>query len=1108
MKYIAIIITSLVLLITACGGSSTSGKKVPGYNLLSSSALLSDIALSEGVLTPVFQPGIQFYKAEVSSLQSSLTITPTLYSDGAAITVNGSSITSGAESDPVSLVSGINRVSLKVVAENKKDITEYTIEIIRLPGISTNAYLVDLVPSDGTLTPMFRKNLTDYTLEVADSVNYISITPLAAGVNAIIEVNDTIVETNTPSGDIELTSGLNIVNVKVTAEDTSNIINYQIAVTKLSGLSSNTYLAGIEVSGGRLHPQFDPITTDYSIYTNQTSISVTPWASGVNSILSINGSETESGVIINNLSAAAHTITVESQDGSQQTYNITVITDTIPPQAGDISLSMAGTNHLSLTWPPAVDDNTPGPDLEYAVYMSSSDNISSIADAEANGSLLKSYTADSLSVNIQKLTPESSYYFAVIVRDLAGNKSIKRFNASTLHISVFKRIAPNGQVFSLAEHNGIIYLGGSFQSIGLIAPYNALFDKDSGELVSDYYPETNDQVKCVTPDGEGGWYIGGQFTTVFGINRNRIAHIRSDGTLSDWNPDANNIVNVIKISGSTLYIGGSFTSIGGKPRNRIAAIDADSGLATSWDPNADNSVLSIAVGNSVIYAAGHFSNIGGGLRNKIASLDPITGNATSWDPNSNSSITTIALNGSVIYAGGNFTNIGGQPRNRIAALDAASGNALLWNPNSNHNINSIIVSGSTVYAGGVFTNIGGEARNRIAAIDSVTGYATSWNPDADNTVYTISLDGSLVYIGGAFSTIGGQPRNCFAAVDADTAIAAPWNPDSGGQVFSIAVSGSRIYAGGMFKTMKVQPRKWLAAVDGQTGTLKEWNPGADLTVETLAATASTVYAGGQFSSIGGQSRNKIAAIDAVTGNVTDWNPNADSIVRAIAVTESKVYVGGTFTSIGGQNRNRIAALDAITGNATDWNPNADLSVHTFAVTESKVYVGGSFTSIGGQSRNRIAALDPATGNATEWNPNANATVYTIKVTESKVYVGGNFTSIGGQNRNSIATIDPVTGNATEWNPDANSFIRKMILNGSTVYVCGNFTNIGGQPRNRIAAIDAVTGTATPWNPNCEMQVYDLIVSNESIYASGPFSMINNRTILYFTALDKETGLIR
>jgi urease beta subunit len=573
----------------------------------------------------------------------------------------------------------------------------------------------------------------------------------------------------------------------------------------------------------------------------------------------------------------------------------------------------------------------------------------------------------------------------------------------------------NGPVYTIVPAGKVVYIGGSFWYVG---PYTGSFapiDKATGSPVTTF-PKINGSVCAVCQDGNGGWYVGGDFTTVNGVSRSGIAHIRADGSLdANWNPNADvggyNGVWALAVSGTTVYVGGTFTSIGGATRNNIAALDATTGTATAWNPNANSGVGALAVSGTTVYAGGNFSSIGGATRNHIAALDSATGTAISWNPNANYLVNVLVLSGSTVYAGGEFTSIGGQPRSCIAALDAATGTATVWNPNAtdgyNTRVDALVMNGTTVYAGGIFDSIGGQLRSCIAALDATTGNATAWNPNASGgyltEVHALAVSGTTVYSGGEFASIGGQQRNGIAALDSATGTATAWNPIAAGglyspDVYALAVSGTTVYAGGDFYSIGGQLRSCIAALDAATGTATVWNPNASISdhytspyVNRLAVNGTTVYVAGYFDSIGGHPRNHIAALDSATGTATVWNPNASGYVSTLALSGTTVYAGGNFTSIGGATRNRIAALDAATGTATPWNPNVSSSssyyspiVNMLALSGTTVYVGGYFDTIGGQPRSHIAALDSATGTATAWNPNASGYVSTLALSGTTV----------------------------------------------------------------------------------------------------------------------------
>ncbi|MFZ3375663.1 MAG: delta-60 repeat domain-containing protein, partial [Chthoniobacterales bacterium] len=296
-------------------------------------------------------------------------------------------------------------------------------------------------------------------------------------------------------------------------------------------------------------------------------------------------------------------------------------------------------------------------------------------------------------------------------------------------------------------------------------------------------PNANGTVHVVVVQPDGKILIGGDFNTVLGVTRNRIARLNADGTLdSAFNPNANATVWSIAVQADgKILVGGTFNganSIGGQPRNHIARLDATTGLADSFDPNANSDVRSIALqADGKILVGGGFSganSIGGQPRNRIARLDATTGLADSFDPNANATVLSIAVQADgKILAGGNFTSIGGQMRNYIARLDPTTGAADSFNPSANNVVASIEVQvDGKILAGGGFSgtnSIGGQMRNYIARLDATTGLADSFNPSADATVLSIAVqaDGKIL-AGGFFTSIGGQMRHYIARLDDTT----------------------------------------------------------------------------------------------------------------------------------------------------------------------------------------------------------------------------------------------------------------------------------------------------------------------------------------------------
>jgi hypothetical protein len=131
---------------------------------------------------------------------------------------------------------------------------------------------------------------------------------------------------------------------------------------------------------------------------------------------------------------------------------------------------------------------------------------------------------------------------------------------------------PDGQVRILADDANHVYLGGDFNYMvkeGVAGSFNCgvvVETSGIGQTIPGGSPlvkggGSSTSVEVAIPDGNGGWYIGGNFTQVAGVTRNRIAHINPDGTLDmTWNPNANNGIRVLVLSGSDLYVGGGLVA--------------------------------------------------------------------------------------------------------------------------------------------------------------------------------------------------------------------------------------------------------------------------------------------------------------------------------------------------------------------------------------------------------------------------------------------------------------------------------------------------------------------------------------------------------------------
>jgi len=161
-------------------------------------------------------------------------------------------------------------------------------------------------------------------------------------------------------------------------------------------------------------------------------------------------------------------------------------------------------------------------------------------------------------------------------------------------------------VFAVAvQPDGKIVAGGAFSQVGNEARGNiARFNAD-GSLDTTFLSSgvgANGDVFSVVVQADGKILLFGDFTTVNGAARNRIARLNSDGTLDfsflATGTGANLAVNTAALqSDGKITIGGRFTTINGTTRNRMARLNSDGTLDNSFlatGSGINGEVLSLA----------------------------------------------------------------------------------------------------------------------------------------------------------------------------------------------------------------------------------------------------------------------------------------------------------------------------------------------------------------------------------------------------------------------------------------------------------------------------------------------------------------------------------
>ena len=320
----------------------------PAFAADSTDVTLTSLTISSGTLTPAFASGTTSYTDSVANSVSSVTVTPTANdASGVVILVNLLPVSSGSASGDISLSVGSNTITILVIARDLTTARLYSVTVTRAPP-SSDATLSDLAISSGTLTPVFASGTTSYTDSVANSVSSVTVTPTANESHATIEVNGTAVAGGGASGDIGLSVGTNTITILVTAEDGTTTDTYTVTVTR-PPLSSDATLSGLNISSGTLTPAFASGTTSYtdSVANSVSSVTVTPTANESHATIEVNGTAVASGGASGDIGLRvgdnAITILVTAQDGTTDTYTVTVTRAAAPTSTPTVITSAATT---------------------------------------------------------------------------------------------------------------------------------------------------------------------------------------------------------------------------------------------------------------------------------------------------------------------------------------------------------------------------------------------------------------------------------------------------------------------------------------------------------------------------------------------------------------------------------------------------------------------------------------------------------------------------------------------------------------------------------------------------------------------------------------------
>jgi uncharacterized delta-60 repeat protein len=595
-------------------------------------------------------------------------------------------------------------------------------------------------------------------------------------------------------------------------------------------------------------------------------------------------------------------------------------------------------------------------------------------------------------------------------------------------------------------------------------------------------------VHAFAVQSDGRILMGGDFTVVDGVSRNHIARLNTDGSVDTTfipGTGADAAVNVVAIQADgKILIGGNFLTINGTGRSRIARLNTDGSVDTTFNPGtgASNAVFAIAIQpDGRIVIGGSFSVYNGTTRNSIARLNADGSLDTTFTigTGANNAVFAIAVQvDGHLVVGGQFTSFNGTTRNRVMRLNADGSLDATFNVGTaaNNAVNALALQpDGRILMGGVFTNYNGTARNFIARLNTDGSLDTTLDPGTgpNSTVFSlvIQTDGRIV-LGGFFTSYNGTARNRIVRINANGSLDSAFNPGTGAESTVQAVAlqtDGRILLGGSFELYNGAQRISVARAnaDGSLDASLDAPTGTDGEANSIALQSDgKLVIGGEFGGLNGATRRRLGRINADGNLDSSFNPGTgvDGGVVAIALqTDGRILIGGFFTTFDGTARNRIARLNSDGSLDTTFNigTGANSAVRAIAFQpDGRILIGGQFTTYNGTARNNLARLNADGSLDATFNvgTGGNNNVFAIGIQpDGNILIGGQFTTFNSTARNRIARLNSDGSLDTTFNPGtgADSFVQAFALqNDGRILIGGSFTNYNGTARNRIARLNS------------------------------------------------------
>lgn len=747
----------------------------------------------------------------------------------------------------------------------------------------------------------------------------------------------------------------------------------------------------------------------------------------------------------------------------------------------------------------------------------------------ADGSVDNSFTAPVFDNGITSLLPlpDGKLLVSGYFSNVGGvpRRGVARLNANgTLDETFNLGLTLSVQSLS-AGAGGKFYVGPASGSGNGLRRYNGDGTLDAGFTPANIGTGvSNGFVWAVRENGDGTLLVSHQtssgFSTAYSFTKLNVA----DGTVvpgfnvgdMNWN-----IYDWDFLPDGRIVIGGRFSTVEGLTRNRIAILNADGSLSDQFDAGVgpNGPVLGVKYHQGRILVWGSFTQVNDAPQGGIARFNLDGSNDPTFVIGTGASSAVNALflpPGGPIQIFGQFTSFNGVAKNHAAALVLGPGSVGFEPARVTVIEGGVTVPltlrryGSTDEAASIsYETVDGtaEADTDYAATSGTVTWAAG---DAEDKTVNITLvDNDLIQSTRTLTVQLSDPvGDIMPAANATIHILDNDTPVT----FTEQPVGSSIFAGGSFTL--------TAATTSPTPTTYQWflngSPVTGANAAEYSRTGAAQTEGGVYTLVATNAAGSFVSEPALVviaptpgSDAADFaeaaqRPSLNGAARALAaLPEGGVYAGGWFGQVNGSSDYRYLIKVFADGTLDpDFNPQPNGNINTLLrQSDGKLLVGGSFTQINGINAFRLARInaDGSLDTAFQTQLGSLISAGTVnklaQLSDGRIVVAGSGTGASGYVHLINTDGTPVSSFTSNVSPNQ-QVLALAVQPDDQILVAGYFTNIAGAAAGRFARLntdgtrDASFTSAIGGNG-----IYnDLLVDNLGRIFAGGSNFANSATM--------------